>query len=89
MYMFFVFCFFEFKLCYCWYSGPSFSVPPEFRFFLEKWMVSGSKKRNLGLIVTGSEMLPGLLMWGYLSALLLVFPGKVTFSTLKWPPNLG
>ena len=51
-------------------------------------MVNGLKKRNLRL-VTGSEMLPGLLMWGYLSALLLVFPGKVTFSTLKWPPNLG
>ena len=37
-------------------------------FNLERWMVSGSKKRNLRLIVTGSEMLPGLLMWGYLSA---------------------
>ena len=52
-------------------------------------MVNGLKKRNLRLIVTGSEMLPGLLMWGYLSALLVVFPCKVTFSTLKWAPNLG
>ena len=43
-------------------------------FFLEKWMVNGLKKRNLRLIVTGSEMLPGLLMWGYLSALLLRVP---------------
>ena len=39
-----------------------------FVFHLERWMVNGSKKRNLRLIVTGSEMLPGLLMWGYLSA---------------------
>ena len=39
-----------------------------FVFNLERWTVSGSKKRNLRLIVTGSEMLPGLLMWGYLSA---------------------
>ena len=31
-------------------------------------MVSGLKRRNLRLIVTGSEMLPGLLMSGYLSA---------------------
>ena len=37
MYMFFFFCFFfEFKLCYCWYSGQSFSVQPEFRFFFRE-----------------------------------------------------